>query len=71
MSMNIFIVEDDVAIFDSLHKRFAQWSFTVSGPTDFHDVMGSFLKEEPHLVILDIQLPAYDGFHWCREIRAV
>ena len=69
--MNIFIVEDDVAIFDSLEKRFAQWSFNVSGPADFHDVMGSFLKEQPHLVILDIQLPAYDGFHWCREIRAV
>ena len=69
--MNIFIVEDDVAIFDSLQKRFAQWSFNISGPEDFHDVMGSFLKEQPHLVILDIQLPAYDGFHWCREIRAV
>jgi len=71
LGMNIFIIEDDVAIFDSLQKRFSQWSFNVSGPTDFHDVMGSFLEEQPHLVVLDIQLPAYDGFHWCREIRAV
>jgi OmpR family two-component system bacitracin resistance response regulator BceR len=71
MDMNIFIVEDDVAIFDSLKERFGQWSFTVTGPDDFHDVMSAFLKEKPHLVILDIQLPAYDGFHWCREIRAV
>ncbi len=33
--------------------------------------MDYFIEEEPHLVIIDIQLPAFDGFHWCREIRAV
>lgn len=71
LDTNIFIIEDDVAIFDSLQKRFSQWSFNVSGPADFNDVMGSFLEEQPHLVVIDIQLPAYDGFHWCREIRAV
>ncbi|MHA6260439.1 response regulator [Sporosarcina sp. CAU 1771] len=71
MDMKIFIVEDDQAIFDSLRERFQQWSFHVSGPTDFHDVMQSFIKQKPHLVIMDIQLPAYDGFHWCREIRAI
>ena len=71
MDMNIFIVEDDVAIFESLKNRLGQWSFNVTGPDNFHDVMKSFLTEEPHLVILDIQLPAYDGFHWCREIRAI
>ncbi|WP_192599072.1 response regulator transcription factor [Sporosarcina limicola] len=69
--MNIFIVEDDVAIFDLLKERLGQWSFHVTGPTDFHDVMGAFLNDKPQLVIMDIQLPAYDGFHWCREIRAV
>ena len=71
MTMKIFIVEDDLAIFESLRDRLGQWSFKVKGPDDFHDVMKSFLNEEPHLVILDIQLPAYDGFHWCREIRAI
>lgn len=71
MAMNIFIVEDDNAIFNSLKERLEQWAFQVSGPDNFHDVMGAFSKNEPHLVILDIQLPAYDGFHWCREIRAV
>ena len=69
--MNIFIVEDDFAIFESLKTRLEQWSFTVTGPDDFQDVMKSFLTNQPHLVILDIQLPAFDGFHWCREIRAV
>src|SRR5690606_35146022 len=41
------------------------------GPDDFQDVMGGFVAAKPQLVIMDIQLPAYDGFHWCREIRAV
>ena len=69
--MNIFIVEDDVAIFNSLKERLEQWSFKVTAPEDFQDVMRTFINEKPQLVILDIQLPAYDGFHWCREIRAV
>ncbi|HJF31390.1 MAG TPA: response regulator transcription factor [Sporosarcina psychrophila] len=69
--MTIFVVEDDVAIFDSLKERFGQWSFNVKGPNDFHDIMVDFINEKPHLVIMDIQLPAYDGFHWCREIRAI
>lgn len=71
MDMTIFIVEDDIAIFNSLKERLGQWSLHVTGPDDFHDVMGAFIQEKPHLVMMDIQLPAYDGFHWCREIRAV
>lgn len=69
--MKVFIVEDDTAIFEALKERFSQWSYVVSGPENFNDVMGAFLIEKPHLVIMDIQLPAFDGFHWCREIRAL
>ena len=71
MVVKIFIVEDDVSIFNTLKERLGQWSLCVTGPEDFHDVMGAFIQEKPHLVMMDIQLPAYDGFHWCREIRAV
>lgn len=69
--MTIYVVEDDLSIFNSLKERLSQWSFIVKGPADFHNVMGDFIIEKPHLVIMDIQLPAYDGFHWCREIRAI
>lgn len=69
--MKIFLIEDDPSIFHLIKERFSQWSMEVVGPTDFKKVMDDFLKEEPHLVIIDIQLPAFDGFHWCREIRAV
>ncbi|MBD7908576.1 response regulator transcription factor [Sporosarcina gallistercoris] len=71
MEETIFIVEDDEAIFSSLKSQLEQWSFKVVGPESFHDIMKPFTKSDPQLVIMDIQLPAYDGFHWCREIRAV
>ncbi|WP_042478621.1 response regulator transcription factor [Bacillus ndiopicus] len=69
--MKIFLVEDDTSIFHLIEERLQQWSLNVIGPKDFQKVMNDFKKENPQLVIIDIQLPAYDGFHWCREIRAV
>ena len=71
MEMKIFIVEDDTAIFQSLKENFEKWGMQVSGPKSFQDVLSDFINEEPHLVIMDIQLPVYDGFHWCREIRSL
>lgn len=71
MDMTIFVVEDDIRIFDLLKERLEKWSLRVTRPDQFHDVLGPFLHEQPHLVILDIQLPQYDGYHWCREIRAI
>ncbi|WP_432352888.1 response regulator [Sporosarcina sp. A2] len=71
MEETIFIVEDDPAIFSSLKGHLEHWSFNVVGPDSFQDIMTPFMKSDPQLVIMDIQLPAYDGFHWCREIRAM
>ncbi|WP_100408250.1 response regulator transcription factor [Bacillus solitudinis] len=69
--MTIFIVEDDTVIFRSLKEGLEKWGFRVAGPADFQKVITDFTQEKPHLVIMDIQLPVYDGFHWCREIRSV
>lgn len=71
MNMNIFIVEDDSSIFDLLKEKLEKWSLRVTGPNNFEYILDDFLTEEPQLVILDIQLPKFDGFHWCREIRAI
>lgn len=71
MSIRIFIVEDDPSIYQSLADDLSHWGYDVSGVTDFEDVMSDFTAIDPALVILDIQLPAYDGFHWCRKIREV
>ncbi|MGM9951158.1 MAG: response regulator transcription factor [Lysinibacillus sp.] len=69
--MKVLLIEDDPSIFEQIKQRFAQWSIEVVAPGNFQKVMDDFLKEQPQLVIIDIQLPAFDGFHWCREIRAV
>ena len=69
--MKVFIIEDDPSIFVLIKERFEQWQLTVFAPRDFQKVMDDFLAEQPQIVIIDIQLPAFDGFHWCREIRAL
>ncbi|GAK08122.1 response regulator transcription factor [Geomicrobium sp. JCM 19038] len=71
MNMNIFIIEDDPLLLEALKDGLNQWSYEVSNPTDFSHVMDAFAEHRPHLVMIDIQLPKFDGFHWCREIRAV
>ena len=71
MDLHILIIEDDEAIYEGIKERFEQWGVTVSKPNSFKEVMDTFHDEKPNLVMIDIQLPAYDGFHWCREIRQV
>lgn len=71
MDLHILIIEDDEAIYEGIKERFEQWGVTVCKPESFKQVMETFHVEKPDLVLIDIQLPAYDGFHWCREIRQV
>lgn len=54
MEMNVFIVEDDEAIFESVKESLGKYGLKVSGPADFKDVVSSFVEEKPYLVIMDI-----------------
>ncbi|MBU8685820.1 response regulator transcription factor [Priestia megaterium] len=69
--MKILIVEDDDKIYELVKEKFEQWSFEVAGVEDFQKVMEVFIAENPELVILDVNLPVYDGFYWCQQIRTV
>ena len=69
--MKILIVEDDSKIYELVKQKFEQWSFEVAGVEDFQKVMEVFIAESPELVILDVNLPVYDGFYWCQQIRTV
>ncbi|RHW36244.1 DNA-binding response regulator [Lysinibacillus yapensis] len=71
METKILLIEDDRSIFEMIQERFCGWQLEVIGPPDFQKVMDYFIVEKPQLVIIDIQLPAFDGFHWCREIRMI
>lgn len=67
--MQILLVEDDNTLFQELKKELAQWDFNVVGVEDFSHVMETFETFNPEIVILDVQLPKYDGFYWCRKMR--
>ncbi|CEA00849.1 Response regulator protein GraR [Jeotgalicoccus saudimassiliensis] len=69
--MKLLIIEDDPVLLDELAARFKEWNIIASGVTDFNDVMSDFIKIDPELVIVDITLPKFDGFYWCRMIRNV
>ncbi|MGV2940532.1 response regulator [Mesobacillus sp. LC4] len=68
--LKLLLIEDDASLFHEIRERLTQWSYEVHGVTDFGDVMGDFTRVQPDLVIIDIQLPRFDGFHWCRMIRS-
>ncbi len=48
-----------------------QWGYEVVAVEDFMDVLGIFVESDPHLILMDIGLPLYNGYHWCQEIRKV
>jgi OmpR family two-component system bacitracin resistance response regulator BceR len=63
------LIEDDTSLFQEIKEQLAGWNYDVFGVSDFNDIMEDFISLKPDLVIIDIQLPKYDGFHWCRMIR--
>jgi DNA-binding response OmpR family regulator len=69
--VKIMIVEDDPIIREMLGETVNKWGFEAVLCDDFHRVLNIFLEEKPHLVVMDINLPVYDGYHWCNQIREV
>lgn len=67
----IFLAEDDEVICSLVKKHLESWGYKVYAVEDFSDIMGEFVRVDPQLVILDLKLPCYNGFHWCDEIRRV
>ncbi|WP_270526193.1 response regulator transcription factor [Longibaculum muris] len=67
----IMIVEDDEVISLTLKRHLEKWNFEVYVVEDFEHVMEVFLDYQPTLVLLDISLPFYNGYHWCQEMRKV
>ncbi|MED4582860.1 response regulator transcription factor [Brevibacillus choshinensis] len=65
----IFIVEDDVKIGTILKKNMEKYGFEAVCVSQFRDMMPELEVYEPHLILLDINLPYFDGYYWCRQIR--
>ena len=65
----IFIVEDDSVIAQIVEKHLACWGYQVKRAQNFNEIMREFCAFDPQLVLMDITLPFFNGFHWCAEIR--
>ena len=67
----ILIVEDDMTIARALEKHLCSWGYEAECVTDFNAVTSHAARFEPQLILLDIVLPFFNGFHWCTQIRKI
>ena len=65
----IFIVEDDQVIAAAMAEHLKSWGWDARCAVNFGDVLSEFAAFGPQLVLLDISLPFYNGYHWCGQIR--
>lgn len=67
----ILIIEDDFSMANVMKKHIESWGNEVSYIQDFQNIIPAFVAYDPHLVLVDIMLPFYNGYHWCSEIRKI
>ena len=68
-NMKIFVVEDDAVIASAVKRSVETWGCDCRVAQDFRAVLQEFAAYDPQLVLMDITLPFYNGYHWCSEIR--
>ena len=71
MNHRIFIVEDDRVIARAVKQHIESWGCEARVVSDFRNVLKEFVAFDAHLVLMDISLPFFNGYHWCREIRKI
>ena len=67
----IMIVEDDEVIASAIQKHLETWNYEVDVIDDFEHVLEKYIQMQPELILLDISLPFYNGYHWCEQIRKI
>ncbi|MER2005571.1 MAG: response regulator transcription factor, partial [Enterococcus casseliflavus] len=65
----IFVVEDDKSLVKMMENQLSRYAYQTFVPENFAAVLDEFLMIQPDLVLLDVNLPYYDGFYWCQKIR--
>lgn len=71
MMYRLLIIEDDKGIAEAIKVQAEMWDLQVHCVENFRNVMTEFAEFDPHIVLLDIALPFFNGYHWCGEIRKV
>lgn len=67
----LLIIEDDKGIAEAIKAQAELWDLQVHCVENFRNIMTEFAEFDPHIVLLDISLPFFNGYHWCSEIRKV
>lgn len=67
----IMIIEDDASMAKAMGKQIEAWGNEVRCVEDFRDIIHAFVEYDPHMVLMDIMLPFFNGYHWCGEIRRI
>ena len=67
----ILIIEDDLAMAQAIQREMTVWGNEAEYVEDFQNVPAHFAEFDPHLILLDITLPFYNGYYWCGEIRKI
>lgn len=67
--MDIFIIEDDQSLSNEIKLALSKWGYSVGQVNDFENITNEVLDGNPKLILMDINLPSYDGFYWCSQIR--
>ena len=67
----ILIIEDDFTMAEAMKKQIESWGNEVRLVSDFQNVIHEFIEYDPHMVLIDIMLPFFNGYHWCSEIRKI
>ena len=65
----LLIVEDDFRIAEAIGQQIKTWDLDARIVEDFRNVLADFAAYQPHIVLLDVALPFFNGYHWCGEIR--
>lgn len=67
----ILIIEDDGGLSKAMKKQLTAWGHNAECVHDLQNIIPEFLEFDPHLVLIDIMLPFFNGYHWCGEIRKI
>ena len=67
----IMIIEDDKKLQELVRSHLEKYGYQTCIVEDFSNIKKEFVKNSPNLVLMDINLPYYDGFYWCRDIRTI
>ena len=65
----IYMIEDDQGILEAVKAKGEKWELQIHGVKNFRKILTEFSEIQPHLVIMDIGLPAFDGYYWCTELE--